>query len=157
MVQEEWQGFCFCWKLAISYVREERLRGDIRKEFQRCFMNMFSCMFNLATLKYNDLHILHFILGIMQPPLSSLAARRMCHIAGQTRHCPLGSHSELWRMGCRKLFMHSCHRMLFYWVEKRVNFFCKNNPRAAIDDDILLGFFWLRAKCLLLQNADQYL
>jgi len=54
------------------YVLVEGLRGHLREEFQRCFMNTFSCTFNLDKLKCNNLHILHFILQIIKLPNSSL-------------------------------------------------------------------------------------
>lgn len=59
-------------ELFLMYVLMDGLRGNLREELQRCFMNAFSCMFNLAKLKCNDLHILHFSFQIIKPPNSSV-------------------------------------------------------------------------------------
>lgn len=72
--RECYSGFCSVENsLFLMYVLVGGLRGNLdREEFQRCFMNAFSCVFNLAKLKYNDLQILHFILQIIKLPNSFL-------------------------------------------------------------------------------------
>lgn len=113
-------------------------------------MNAFSCMFNLAKLKYND-HILHFILQIIKLPNSSLVTWHeyvlywhvlTCILTGQ----PLGWHPEHWRMGCRKLIMHSFHFILFYVIEKIMFFFSPKITQVQLLLKIFSGVFLIASQ-----------